>query len=169
MVVETVFSDKSCNNNRITGRGGFTLIELMVALVVFMVVMLGIAAGMIQSLRANTANVGRDDAAKVAADELNRLRNLQFSASATDPLLNANGWQALPDQVVFLRAGNRTFSRLFRVTDINTSIIPLKRIEVAVGWDNPHTGALPADPLRPPFVPDRNRQTTLSTIMARTE
>ena len=157
----------SNNKKQFHGQQGFTLVEIMIALLVFMVIMLGVAAGLIQTIRVNSANVVRDEALRLAADDLNRLKGEQFSVFGTSAALTAQtppAWIAPADVLVNMRAGARTFARSTRVTDLTTVATALKRIDVVVGWNDPGNvgGALLAPT-------NRNRQMSLSTIIVRSD
>ncbi|MCX5871249.1 MAG: prepilin-type N-terminal cleavage/methylation domain-containing protein [Deltaproteobacteria bacterium] len=157
----------SCNNTQNhRHQSGFTLVEIMIALLIFMVIMLGVAAGLIQTIRVNRGNVVRDEALRLATDDLNRLKGDQFSVSGTSVDLTATippAWTALPTVLVNVRAGAMSFARATQVTDLATAASALKRIDVAVGWNEPGVtgGALPAT--------GKNRQVSLSTIIVRSD
>lgn len=137
---------------------GFSLVEVMIALLVFMVIMLGLAKMEISALRTHSGNVFRDEALRLAADELSRLKGLQFSLAATSDDLLAAAWTEPQDITVDMRGGSVTFARSVQITDIASSSVPLKRIDVAVGWTQGNSQT---------FGPtDRNHQTSLSTIIA---
>ena len=152
------------SNNKLqsSGQQGFSLVEIMVALLVFLVVMLGVAAGLIQTIRSNRENVVRDEAVRLATDDLNRLKGEQFSASGTSANL-APGLIALPNVFVNIRrdAIPIDFARLTQITDLATATA-LKRIDVTVGWNDPVGGAV--FPLT-----NKNRQISLSTIIVRSD
>lgn len=154
------------NENKLQspGQQGFTLVEIMIALVVFMVIMLGLGGGLLIAIRTNSSNVVRDEALRLAEDELTRLKGLQFSVMGTSAELTATApaWTALPAMTVTTRKGTTDFARARQVTDLATSATALKRIDVAVGWNDPAGGALLAQT-------NKNRQTTLSTIVVRSD
>ncbi len=157
------------NNNKQQSHGhqGFTLVEIMIALLVFMVVMLGVAGGLIQALRSNSGNVVRAEALRLAEEELNRLQVERFSVFGTSAALTAAAWPPDPttiqDVLVNIRGGVMTFERLSQVTDLVTAAVALKRIDVVVGWDDPGTGGAVLAPT------NRNRQISLSTIIVRSD
>ena len=144
---------------------GFTLVEIMIAMLVFMVIMLGVAGGLIAAIKANSGNVVRDEALRLAEDELNRLKGDQFSTFGTSGDLTdtAGQWTTPPVKVQSnIRGGTITFARATQVADLATAATALKRIDVAVGWDDPAGGAaLPAT--------GKNRQVSLSTIIVRSD
>jgi prepilin-type N-terminal cleavage/methylation domain-containing protein len=149
------------NKHQLCGQRGFTLVEILIALLVFTVIMLGVAAGLIQTLRINRGNVVRDEALRLATDDLNRLKGEQFSLSGA-PNLAATVWTAPANVLVNIRGKAVTFATSAQITDLATTTAALKRIDVAVGWDEPgQAGALPATGM--------NRQISLSTIIARSD
>ena len=144
------------NNHFFLSQRGFTLIEIMVALVVFMIIMLGVAAGLITTIRTNKANVVRDEAVRLATDDLNRLKT---SANLNN---TAGAWVAQPNTLVNMRAGATQYARSVKITDIAATATTLKRIDVAIGYDD--LGGGPAlDPTK------KNRQVSLSTIIVRND
>jgi len=137
---------------------GFTLVELMVALLIFMVVMLGLAKVEISALLSHRDNVFRDEALRIAEDEVSRLKGESFSISGTSAALAQAAWSTPQAVTVKMRNGNVSFARSVQVTDIAATAIPMKRIDVAVGWTSGTSTAL----LNPT---NRNHQTALSTII----
>lgn len=155
------------NNKRHShGEKGFTLVEIMIALLVFTVIMLGVAGGLIAAINANKGNVVRDEALRIAEEELNRLRGEQFSAFGTSADLTANApaWTAPTNVLGNIRGTTTTFARATQITDLATAATALKRIDVAVGWNDPNNAggvALAATGM--------NRQLSVSTIIVRSD
>jgi prepilin-type N-terminal cleavage/methylation domain-containing protein len=147
------------NNHPIQNQRGFTLIEIMIALVVFMIIMLGVAAGMIQSIRVNKANAVRDEAVRLATDDLNALKALPFTLNA-DGIGTTVGWAAQPTVLVNIRAGAIQYARFRQITTVNATATALKRVDVAIGWDDPGGG-----PAQAPT--GSNRQVSFSTVLVR--
>lgn len=155
------------NKQKHRGQGGFTLVEIMIALLVFTVIMLGVAGGLIAAIRTNKGNVVRDEALRVAEDELNRLKGVQFSVFGTSGDLAATTppqWTAPAKVLSNIRGVPITFFKATQVTDLATAATALKRIEVAVGWNDPANagGAV----LTPTLM---NRQLSVSTIIVRSD
>jgi len=156
------------NNNNVQTRQdqGFTLVEIMIALMVFSAIMLGVAAGLIAAIRTNQGNVVRSEALRIAEDELNRLRGERFTTTSisADLAQNAPAWSAPINVLSNVRGAAITFARARQVTDLATAATALKRIEVAVGWNdsnNPGGAVLAATGM--------NRQVSLSTIIVRSD
>ena len=146
---------------------GFTLVEIMVALLVFMVIMLGVAGGIINVILANKGTVVRDEALRLAEEELNRLKGERFSVFGTSAALTAASWPpdptAIPDIKVNIRGHIVPFERLSQVADLTTAATALKRIDVIVGWNDPGNNATVLAPT------NRNHQVSLSTIIVRSD
>lgn len=157
----------SYNKQQFYRQQGFTLVEIMIALLVFMVVMLGVAGGLIRATKANSGNVVRDEALRLAEEELNRLKGEQFSVFGTSAALTAAVFPInpalIPDIQVKIRGGVLSFERLSQVTDLATVATALKRIDVVVGWNDPGAGGGVLAPT------GRTRQVSLSTIVVRND
>lgn len=77
--------------------GGFTLVEMLVALLVLSILMAGVAMTSINSLRISRSNADRGVAANLVASEMDRLRSLEFAdlvdlavpAASVSPSLSA--------------------------------------------------------------------------------
>lgn len=155
------------NKQKLHRQQGFTLVEIMIALLVFMVVMLGVAGGLIQAIRANSGNVVRDEARRLAEEELNRLKGERFSVFGTSNALTAADWPpdptTIPDIQVNISGGAMPFERLSRITDLATAATALKRIDVVVGWNDPGNAGAALTPT------NRTRQISLSTIIVRND
>jgi len=139
---------------------GFSLVEVMIALLIFMVIMLGLAQGEIAALWSQSRNIFRSEALRLAEDELSRLKGERFSLLGTSAELAPATWSAPQNVAVRMRRGNFTFVRSIQITDIATTATALKRIDVAVGWTHGNNATL----LAPTNL---NNQTSLSTIIVR--
>lgn len=138
---------------------GFSLIELMIAMFIFMIVMLGMLAGVNSSIQTNKGNVLRDEAIRLAEDELSRLRSEQFTSMGVSANLAATNWTGSNNITVNVRSGQITYALSRRITDIAGGISPLKRIDVAVGWNDVGGATAPQEPT------NMNSQVILSTIL----
>lgn len=139
-------------------QNGFTLIEVMFALAIFMVIMLGLAQGELTALRTQQGNIMRDEATQLIESELTRLKSERFTMLYTSDALDEHDWSSPETMTVSSRKGTLTFTRTVKISDIDAEGTQLKRIDVAVGWEQGE-GA----PLSPT---NKNRQTALSTIIA---
>ncbi|MGQ9745071.1 MAG: type IV pilus modification PilV family protein [Dissulfurimicrobium sp.] len=103
---------------------GFSLVELMIAMFIFMIAMLGILAGLNSVIANNKTNVLRDEAINVAEEEMNRLKGLPFNS-----IVSGNPGSVTRN----IRSGTITYNLNDTVTAITTNI---KRIDVAVAWSD---------------------------------
>ncbi len=81
--------------NKATGKKGVTLVEVMIALVVLLIVFMGLMQVSIVAIQGNMKNVLRDEAVRLTADRMNRLRSVSFdhadltaTAGTNDPVDN---------------------------------------------------------------------------------
>lgn len=157
----------SNNKQHAHGQQGFTLVEIMIALLVFTVIMLGVAGGLIAAIRTNKGNVVRDEALRVAKDELNRLKGAQFSVFGTSGDLAATApptWTVPAKVLSNIRGVPITFFKATQVADLTTAATALKSIEVTVGWNDPaNAGGAALAPT------NMNRQLSVSTIIVRSD
>ncbi|WP_343213480.1 prepilin-type N-terminal cleavage/methylation domain-containing protein [Geomobilimonas luticola] len=106
----------SCKNN-----GGFTLVELLVAMVIIVIGMLGLLEAVNVAMEHNLRNQLRDQAVYVGEKILNDMRGQQFDATFTNHT-------TIP---MSLRGVNKKFT-------VDTTTIPLgadsKQYEVVVKW-----------------------------------
>lgn len=70
---------------------GFSLLEVLMGVTVFMIGMLGVTALNISSLKSNTFSGNLSEATTIAADKIEELMSLEFTKDTTDPLLEDGG------------------------------------------------------------------------------
>ena len=141
---------------------GFTLIEVVFALAIFSIIMLGLIKGELSAVSAQSGNLFRDEAVRLAEDRLSELQSEQFSITGTAADLVAAPWSAPQNMSVKMRGSSVVFARSAQVTDLATSSTAMKRIEVVVGWSQ---GTDPTQ-LAPTL---KNHQVSLSTIIVRND
>ena len=76
-------------SNHDEGEVGFTLIETVIALLIMMIVMLGVASVFAFAVYNNSNGADRAQTLAVAQQTLETLRNAEYSIAATSPVLNA--------------------------------------------------------------------------------
>lgn len=138
-------------------QAGFTLIEVMFALMIFMVIMLGLAQGELTALRTQQANIMREEATQLIESELSRLKSERFTMINISDELDETDWTDPEEITVQSRKGTLIFGRSIRITDIDAKGTLLKRIDVAVGWMQGNGAQLAPT--------NTNRQTVLSTVI----
>ncbi|SMC19493.1 type IV pilus assembly protein PilV [Desulfacinum hydrothermale DSM 13146] len=101
---------------------GFTLIEVLVAMVVLAVGLLGTLAGIIRVLDINVRNDLRNEAVKIAQERLEILRNTSYAAIDDD-------------NVTTSRQIRKNTNWNFQVVQkVNSNGGPLKGVEIEVRW-----------------------------------
>ncbi|HUJ19489.1 MAG TPA: prepilin-type N-terminal cleavage/methylation domain-containing protein [Nitrospirota bacterium] len=133
-----------------TKNKGFTLVEMMMAIVIIMVSMMALVTMMMMSMNANLANDMRGAAVRVTNQTAEALLAIPTTPdSAVDPLLSAGthsriaGDSANQDSRGFpkiqqsIRGTSQSFNIQWSVTDTTSTV---KQIEVNVGYQNLKTG-----------------------------
>jgi prepilin-type N-terminal cleavage/methylation domain-containing protein len=77
------------------GRGGFTLIELMITLAVVAVGLLSMLVMQVQAMKDGTRGRHRTGAAMIARDQVERIQNMPFSDAALD-VMDPVAWTTPP-------------------------------------------------------------------------
>jgi prepilin-type N-terminal cleavage/methylation domain-containing protein len=130
--------------------GGFTLIEVIIAMVILMIVLLGVFVSFTYAVNYNAGNNSRSQALAVLQQEVELLRSAKFTPSITDANL-LGGVQA--SRVVSSADGNRFRVQITIDDDPFTAGVQtdttktLKEIALTVTLENPTPGwqtAVPA-------------------------
>jgi prepilin-type N-terminal cleavage/methylation domain-containing protein len=116
----TVLPDNARNSN------GLTLIEMMVALAILLIVLLGLYHAAILSIDSSVRNLLREEALRVASDEMNLYRNTQFA------LINPG---AIPRVTRMRNLRNIVNQRFFVDTTVTAPSTEIKQISIMVTWD----------------------------------
>jgi len=133
-------------------REGFTLLEVVIAMGVLAVGLLGVAAAQMHAMHGGRSGRHTTDAAALAHTQIEQFQRMNF----TDAALNATaGWFPVPAQqlqtTVQANPANQveeTYTIQWRITDVQPN--QLKSIDVRVNWNEPN---------RP------NRNVTISTVL----
>ncbi len=100
---------------------GFSLVELMVALAIFMIAVLGMAPLLVTHIRVNSQNQLRTVAQDIAVEEMDRLQVMDY------PDLAAVSSDPTTEKVVY---------SLVRTIETNQPSTDQTRIRVAVSWSH---------------------------------
>jgi prepilin-type N-terminal cleavage/methylation domain-containing protein len=130
---------------RLNNYRGFTLVEVLVAMVVVLVVLMGLVQTALVSIDGNLRNLFRDEAVRLVEQRLNGMiiddANNQYLGLRTLPfddagLVQTAGWTCTSDTGAEVprtfRDMTKNYNVCWRITDITTDI---KRLEVAAGWN----------------------------------
>ena len=64
--------------NRMSAQKGVSLVEVMIALVILLIVFMGLIQASLLTIQANVRNIARDEAVRITADQMDRLRAASF-------------------------------------------------------------------------------------------
>lgn len=64
--------------SRMSAQKGVTLVEVMIALVILLIVFIGLIQASLLTIQANVRNSARDEAVRITADQMDRLRAASF-------------------------------------------------------------------------------------------
>jgi type IV pilus assembly protein PilV len=135
--------------NRIQGSKGVSLVEVMIALVVFLLVFMGILQAALLSIDHNMRNIIRDEAVKIAGMRMEEARNLPFddlvddtadtipddnlvlAACQNPPVSDANPYPVQIDRD-FRNIQNFPYGTWRTVNDLDGDT---KRVQVLVRWE----------------------------------
>lgn len=136
MIVQKIRSARRSNR-------GMTLVEVMVALVIILVLMLGLIQTAILSIDNNLRNVFRDEAARIADQTMGDLRSFPFNDAALTATGNncVNGTNARTEQRNFRDILNKPFTVCWIIKDLTTDT---KSFRVLVGWNHKRENPLQA-------------------------
>jgi prepilin-type N-terminal cleavage/methylation domain-containing protein len=142
-IIKKGFPDKS-------GEQGFTLVEVIIAFVVFLIALLGVFSGFAFSINYNAGNYSRAQALTVLQREVEHLRTAKFTPYITDASLT--GGTKAPRTVVSAD-GNRYIIRTIVDDDPFTAGVQtelakkFKEITITVSLENPTPGWQTAVPV----------------------
>lgn len=115
-------------------RGGFTLVEIAIALGVFAVGMLALAALQLNAMRAGGSGRHATQAAAIAQSQMEQLQRLRWTDLATTggaftaPVNQTNTVQGFPNEV------EMSYAVAWRVADVEPGWT--RSIDVRVTWDD---------------------------------
>jgi len=109
--------------SRLHEHRGFTLLEVLVAITILSIGILGVAGLTIGIIRGNLTSKHVTNATVVAQDWLAEIRRVGYAGAAT---------QAATD----ISMGGGTYSRTTTVTNPGTPIANTRTVSVQVTWDN---------------------------------
>ena len=120
-----MLSRKSCLKRPNNKANGFTLIEVLVAMCIFAIAVLGLAIGATSVMRANQTGLYTTIATNLAQDRLEELK------SRTPANINTTG---SPENNLSVSGVPVTFNRSWTVTSNCNSVTGLTCIAVTVAW-----------------------------------
>src|SRR3972149_8212781 len=126
-----MFSRKSCSKRQKNAANGFTLIEVLVAMSIFAIAVLGLAIGATTVMQANQTGLYTTIATNLAQDKLEELK------AKTAANINTTG---SPENNITVSGVPAKFNRSWAVTS-GSPAAGVKRIDITVTWTdhNSHT------------------------------
>ena len=119
---------------RLSNQNGFTLLELLIALTILTIGLLGLAGLHIAAIQGNVSCFKISTATAVAQERIEELKALD----ATDPALSA-GAHADDCSVIQCVIQGITYNRSYTIQD-NTPISGTSTITLTITWVEPRTG-----------------------------
>ncbi len=111
---------------RLTPQGGFTLIEILLAMVIFSISFLGLAAGATTVMKSNHSSYINTVATNLAQDKLEELRAMNVTA--------IGGGHDTE------KVGAVTFTRTWTTDDVD--VAGLRKIKVVIAWNDQRAHSL---------------------------
>lgn len=151
-------------NGTARGQGGFSLVEVLIALVIMSVGMLGIAGLYVQSMQAGRTSMLRHHAVTLAGDIADRIRaNPRAGIAYEGPGLNGNCVSGVANCDEVAMAGHDILlwqqqavdtlpAGTVQITFDDAGIPPLYTINV--GWEEPGANPAPSYVITIPVIPN---------------
>jgi len=131
----------------LSSRKGFTLVETLIAMMIILIVLLGMVQATFLSIDSNLKNLLRDEAVRIAEEQMNMMKGLPITEVAYPGGLGATADTALNPVTRYFGSFNATYQVHFSIIDLSGDI-RRKSIQVYVGWH--YKRELPAAQLQPP-------------------
>lgn len=110
---------------------GFTLIEVMVAILIMMVGVLGLLSTMNVAMKHNVENQRREEVVRVAEEIMNDMRTRQFNFQNIDPSFNP-----MTTVTSKLRSSPVTYGVIRRPTTISPGVTDQYQVDVRWAYKN---------------------------------
>jgi type IV pilus assembly protein PilV len=113
------------NNNK-----GFSLVEMVIAMVIILIGLLGLVQATLLSIDSNVTNQLRDEAVRLAEESMNQIKSLPVTDEALPPAANQ------------CNSVERNVRNMIETYQVCTTIVNLnndktrKSVQVVVGWDH---------------------------------
>ena len=124
-----MLSRKSCSKRPNNAANGFTLIEVLVAMCIFAIAVLGLAVGATSVMRANQTGLHSTMATNWAQDKLEELKAKTVSALPSCPSYTTSGCS----DIKTASGSAVNFNRSWQILQ-NQPVTGVNRIDVKVDW-----------------------------------
>ncbi len=129
----------------VRNKRGFTLIEMMLAMVIILIAMLGLFKSVVVSIDSNVKNVIRDEGTRLAEEVINQIRgvpynNLVAAGDMVPVTWTAGNWNTALPALGYSPPVMRDLRNMSVEYNIVVSVIEnantFKQVNVVVGWDH---------------------------------
>jgi len=127
----------SCSKKRKNAANGFTLIEVLVAMCIFAIAVLGLAIGATSVMRANQTGLNSTMATNWAQDKLEELKAKTVAALPTCPTYTTSGCS----DIKTASGSAVNFNRSWQIIS-NSPVTGVNRVDVKVDWTDYTTHTL---------------------------
>jgi type IV pilus assembly protein PilV len=115
------------NNNK-----GFSLVEMVIAMVIILIGLLGLVQATLLSIDSNVSNVFRDEAVRLAEERMDRLKSLPVTDESLPPAVNQCDATPVKRNVRNLTESYQVCTTIVNLNNDKTR----KSVQVVVGWDH---------------------------------
>ncbi len=115
---------------RVTPQGGFTLIEILIAMTIFSTSFLALAAGATTVMKSNHTSYNSTIATNMAQDKLEEL----MAGTALPSCANFSDCTDTPTS-----SSNVTFDRSWKINDLIVDTVTVKQIQIRLTWTDQTT------------------------------
>lgn len=116
--------------NRPVARGGFTLVEVMIALFLLVTALLGVISTTVIVIKSNALARTMTTATTLARDKMEQLKNTGY-----DALAGGTDYATIDSTVQTASAADSVFTRTWTVTADGSPAAGMKTVVVAVQWN----------------------------------
>jgi type IV pilus assembly protein PilV len=138
--METKQSVRSYKAVALSNSKGFSLVEMLMAMVIILVSILGLFQVTLLSIDSNVTNLLRDEAVRLAEERMDRLKSLPVTDDSLPPGLNQCD---AADVKRNLRNLTASYQVCTTIIDLNGETTR-KSLQVIVGWDHKKQNAVKA-------------------------
>lgn len=125
---------KRSSNRRSRGQRGLTLVEMMVAMIVLSIGLLGVAGLQARAITEGSGGRHLSEASAMARNRVEELGRLAWDDTDLDD--SAGAWVVSPTPITGLDGITYTLSDRIDWDNADANLVQLKAIEVRVTWDD---------------------------------
>jgi len=139
---------------------GFTIVEMLVAMVIILVLLLSLVQAALLSIDSNMRNLLRDEGVRIAEQRMNELRSLPFDSGLAATTFKSNCPSVCPTVSKNFRNLTKAYTSCWQITDLSSDV---KKLDVVVGWN--HKSEIPLNQRSAPTCTEYQHR--ISSILRR--